>query len=172
MIAALTGCGNSGDTSSRNNNQGVGVNDILDNAATEAGNSDTESKGNSTPSASSGSVSYSDIDLDLTTLSATMVYSEVYNMMSSPDDYMGKVVKMAGAFTYYHDEASGNYYFACIVQDATACCQQGIEFQLAGDKTYPDDYPEVGEEITVTGVFSTYNEGEYRYCTLLNAVFE
>lgn len=33
-------------------------------------------------------------DVDLTTLSSTMVYSEVYNMMCEPDRYLGKRIKM------------------------------------------------------------------------------
>ncbi|MCR5683275.1 MAG: hypothetical protein K6G29_12585, partial [Clostridiales bacterium] len=105
----------------------------------------------------------------LTVLSSTMVYSEVYNMMVSPEQYIGKTVKMDGLFAYYHDEATGNYYFACIIQDATACCAQGIEFVLTEDYVYPDDYPEVDEEICVVGVFDTYQEGDYTYCTLRKA---
>ena len=35
-----------------------------------------------------------------------------------------------------------------------------------------EDYPEIDEEITVVGVFDTYMEGEYRYCTLRNASLE
>ena len=34
---------------------------------------------------------------------------------------------------------------------------------------YPDDYPEADAEICVVGVFDTYQEGEYTYCTLRNA---
>ena len=109
------------------------------------------------------------IDVDLTVLSSTMVYSEVYNMMESPEEYIGKTIKMDGLFAYYHDEATDNYYFACVIQDATACCSQGIEFVLAGDHAYPEDYPEVNEEICVVGVFDTYREGSYTYCTLRNA---
>ena len=110
-------------------------------------------------------------DVDLTTLSSTLVYSEVYNMMTAPSDYVGKNVKMKGAFSYYQDPNTGNEYYACIIQDATACCAQGIEFVLAGDHKYPDDYPEMNSEITVAGVFDTYMEGEYMYCTLKNARF-
>ena len=109
------------------------------------------------------------IDLDLTELSSTMVYSEVYNMMTSPENYLGKTVKMDGTFASYHDEASDKYYFACIIQDATACCSQGIEFVLTEDYSYPDDYPTEGDEICVVGVFDTYTEGEFTYCTLRNA---
>ena len=58
---------------------------------------------------------------------------------------------------------------ACIIQDATACCAQGIEFVLTEDYVYPDDYPEVDEEICVVGVFDTYQEGDYTYCTLRKA---
>ena len=78
---------------------------------------------------------------------------------------------MSGQFSYLSDESTGKEYFACIIQDATACCAQGIEFELAGDYVYPDDYPEIGEEVCVTGVFETYMEGNYIYCTLKNAAF-
>ena len=109
------------------------------------------------------------IDVDLTVLSSTMVYSEVYNMMASPENYMGKTVKMGGSFAFYHDEVSDNDYYACIIADAAACCSQGIEFILTDDYTYPDDYPEQGGDICVVGVFDTYKEGGYTYCTLRNA---
>ncbi len=112
------------------------------------------------------------VDVDLTVLSGTVVYSEVYNMMVSPENYLGKTVRMKGPFAVYQDESTGKYYFACIIQDATACCSQGIEFELQPDRIYPDDYPAVGDDICVAGVFDTYLEGEYMYCTLRDAVIE
>ncbi|MBR4743508.1 MAG: hypothetical protein IK082_04870 [Oscillospiraceae bacterium] len=110
------------------------------------------------------------IDIDLTEMSSTMVYSEVYSMLETPENYIGKTVKMNGIFAYYYDEETGSYYFACIIRDATACCSQGIEFVLTDDYVYPDDYPEVGGDVTVLGRFDTYMEGEYLYCTLRDAV--
>lgn len=109
------------------------------------------------------------VDVDLTALSSTMVYAEVYNMMVSPENYVGKTVKMSGQFVPYYDEGTGNYYFACFISDATACCSQGIEFVLAGEASYPEDYPSEGETICVIGTFDTYMEGESMYCTLRNA---
>ena len=53
-----------------------------------------------------------------------------------------------------------------MIQDATACCSQGMEFVLNNDYKFPEDYPAEGEDITVTGVFETYKEGEYLYCHL------
>lgn len=110
------------------------------------------------------------VDVDLTALSSTMVYSEVYNMTVSPDDYIGKTVKMRGSFAYA--KGDDRYYFACIIADATACCSQGIEFILADERKFPDEYPEKDAEITVTGTFDTYYEGQYMYCQLINATME
>lgn len=110
-----------------------------------------------------------ELDVDLTTLSSTMVYSEVYNMMYEPNRYVGKRIKMDGQFAVYEDSNTGAVYTACIIMDATACCSQGLEFVLAGEKTYPDDYPELGAEITVTGIFQLYDENGTTYCHLVDA---
>jgi len=110
-----------------------------------------------------------EIDVDLTQLSSTMVYSEVYNMMTTPDEYIGKTVKMAGQFALYHDETTDVNYYACVIADATACCQQGLEFVLEGDYKYPDDYPALKSLITVVGEFRTYTENGVLYCHLVNA---
>ena len=106
---------------------------------------------------------------DLTTMSSTMIFSTVSNMMLYPDVYQGKTVKLEGNFSVYHDEGADRYLFAAIVPDATACCQQGIEFVLDGDYKYPDDYPEEGQSITIKGVFNTYNEYGFNYAQLQNA---
>lgn len=93
------------------------------------------------------------VDVDLTKLSSTMVYSEVYAMVYEPEQYMGKTVKMNGLFSSF-EGAAGQVYYTCIVQDATACCAQGLEFELRD----VDGYPEHGTEITVIGTFDTYQE--------------
>ncbi len=112
-----------------------------------------------------------DVDLDLTKLSSTMVYSEVYNMMNTPENYLGRRVRMQGKFSVYQDPTSNAVYFACLIADATACCSQGVEFVLDGSHSYPDDYPPLGTQITVTGEFATYTEGGARYCHLIGASF-
>ena len=174
LIFAMTGCGNSSSGSKPGSNQPAGVNDVLEQGMAEADseinwdsngpsesvssnnpqstNKDTKSSESTTASDAPAGEPAGNIDVDLTVLSSTMVYSEVYNMMVSPEEYVGKTVKMDGLFAYYHDEATGNFYFACIIQDATACCAQGIEFVLTEDYTYPDDYPEVDAEICVFGM--------------------
>lgn len=105
------------------------------------------------------------VDVDLTVLSSTMVYSEVSNMVSNPADYIGKTVKMKGTFATDENEM---YYF-CVIADATACCSQGLEFILKGDAQYPQDYPTAGDEISVVGRFESYNEGTETYYHLVES---
>lgn len=116
------------------------------------------------------------VDVDLTVLSSTMVYSEVYNMLYFyPKDYYGKTVKMTGQFNVYQwvDEsgvvADMPVAYACIISDATACCAEGMEFVLKDDLAYPDDYPELGAEITVIGEFQPYEENGVTWYHLVNA---
>jgi len=99
-----------------------------------------------------------DVDVNLTALSSIMVYSEVYNMMTVPDDYLGKSVKMRGEYAGTYYDVTDQYYHYVIIADATACCQQGLEFIWEGEHNYPDDYPELGTEVEVSGVFGSYDE--------------
>ena len=107
------------------------------------------------------------VDVDLTKMSSTMVYSEVLNMQQHSDEYTGKIVRMKGPFNV--TELDGKRYFACLIKDATACCSTGIEFVWAGNHTYPDDYPKENEEVTVTGTFNVYTEGKSKYLQLKDA---
>lgn len=107
--------------------------------------------------------------VDLTKQSSTMIYTTVYNMMYYPENFVGKTIKMTGNYSEYIAEDTGKRYFACIIKDATACCSQGVEFELTEDYKYPDNYPKEADPITVEGVFDLYKEGEYQYCTLRNA---
>ena len=108
-----------------------------------------------------------EVDLDLTQLSSTMVYSEVYNMMLAPEKYEGKTIRITGMLEVYED--AGQTYFACIITDATACCAQGLEFFPKDGYRYPEDFPSVGEAVTVEGTFTLVSEGQYRYMQLVDA---
>ncbi len=107
--------------------------------------------------------------VDLTVLSATAVYAEVYDMMFYPEKYIGKTVKMKGLYDEFYDESTKKRYHACIIMDATACCAQGIEFVLTEDYKYPEDYPKEADDIVVEGVFDVYTEESGSYCTLRNS---
>lgn len=104
-----------------------------------------------------------DVDVDLTTMSSTMVYSYVADMLANPDNYKGQVVRMEGDSNTTH---GGTH--SCIVYDALGCCTEGIEYQLPDEESYPDD----GDAITVVGKFATYTKGEGKYFVLIDSVLE
>lgn len=144
------------------------VEDVLKDGTASSASERTESGSEREPSSDPPSDSrYKEYDIDLTKLSSTMVYSEVYNMMTEPEGYLGKVVKVKGPFAVY--EGKSRNYYACIIEDATACCAQGMEFVPAEKLTYPEDFPPLETQLTVVGVFDTYTEGDNVYCQLLNA---
>lgn len=109
------------------------------------------------------------VDLDLSVLSGTVVYAQVYNMMVDPETYQGRRIRIQGNFNYFQDPDTQQEYFAAIISDATACCAQGIEFVWKGEHVYPQDYPELDTELTVTGIFDTYEEYGNTYIQLLDA---
>ena len=117
-------------------------------------------------------------EVDLTVLSSTMVYAEVYNMLyNDPESYLGKTVRARGEFSIYQLVVDGVLQpdpvaYACIIADATACCAEGMEFVLKDDLAYPDDYPEPGAEITVVGEFQAYEENGITGYHLINARLE
>ncbi|MCR4631499.1 MAG: hypothetical protein K5786_07690 [Treponema sp.] len=108
------------------------------------------------------------VDFDLTKMSPTMIYSTVFDMMIAPENYENKVIKVEGMFNIFINEVTNDRYYAVLVQDATACCQQGLEFIWIGDHNFPDDYPEEFSEIVVTGTFTTAEEDGITY-SYLNA---
>ncbi len=109
------------------------------------------------------------VDLDLSKMSDTIVYAELYQMMAEPSDFDGKIIRISGWYDVYEDPLSGQVYTSCIIPDATGCCAQGLEFVWAGDHVYPQDYPEPGTYLTVTGRFETYMEDEWIYIHLVDS---
>ena len=118
------------------------------------------------------------VDVDLTTLSSTMVFAEVSNLMYDPIPYLGKTVRMDGEFSVEHgytmdrEEDLSQNFFYCIIEDALACCAQGLEFSLAGDYAYPEDYPTEGDTIRVVGPVEFFEVNGFRHLRLGDAVLE
>ena len=118
---------------------------------------------------------YENIDVDLTAMNATMVYSQVNDMLSNPDPYIDKVVKMTGPFKPYESTSPDFCYPAIVITDATACCGSGIEFLLYGiprcSMAGGNGYPLYNEEATIVGVFKTYLEDNSVYVHLVDAIW-
>lgn len=115
------------------------------------------------------------VDVDLTTLSSTMVYAEVFNMRLSPDNYIGKNIRMTGIFTVYQDPGTNQIYCGVIAQDATACCAQGLDLVMPEGLSYPRDYPTPESKVTVVGTLQadrTLEKQGIVFLRLENVVFE
>ena len=118
------------------------------------------------------SSSSNSVDLDLSKMSSTVVYSQIYNMWENPEQYVVKNVKMAGCYTYSENPELGIVYHACYVPDSTACCTQFLEFIRPDGYNWPADYPEADANIVVTGRLETYEENGVTYLTLADAKLE
>ena len=110
----------------------------------------------------------SDADYDITG-SATVAYAALYAMLYEPEEYVGKTVCLRGSFSTYEDPFSGERFYGCVLQDVTACCTLGMEFNPAEGFSFPQDFPADGEEITVLGTFDTYEKNGFTFCTLRDA---
>ena len=116
------------------------------------------------------------IDVDLTSMDSTMVYSTVYQMLADGPSYVDQVIKMDGTYYSSTDPDTGQIYHFVIIQDATACCQQGMEFVWDdGSHVYPDEYPADGTEVVVKGTYELYKDdpsAQYNFCRLGNSSLE
>lgn len=110
-----------------------------------------------------------DVTLDMTKLSTTMVFSQMYNLLAEPKEYFGKVIRIKGNFDSQIDLNNNKRYYGIFIMDSTACCTQGLEFEPYAKLKYPEDFPEIGDEVIITGEFNTYKEGDFNYCNLIKA---
>ena len=99
-----------------------------------------------------GTMQNESVDVDLSSLSATMVYAKVNDMVTNPTAYIGKTIKAKGVYDTSYFDRTQKYYNYVVIKDATACCAQGLEFKYSGN------YPGRGSEIVIVGVFGSYTE--------------
>lgn len=95
------------------------------------------------------------LHLDLTKMSGTVVFALVNRMVTEPAKFQGKRIRMAGVFSSYYDDQIDRRFYGCVIADALACCSQGLAFELAKPRKFPDEYPAEGAAIIV--------EGDYDY---------
>lgn len=111
------------------------------------------------------------VDIDLTVLSPQMLLAEVQNIGEKYYEYEDKVIKINGRFNSFVYEGNNKRYYQCVLSDACCSFESGIglEFEWAGNHTYPEDYPDIQDPITVTGRFTVYEEDGNMYATLASS---
>lgn len=175
ITSIATGCGkDTSDTDSasvKTTNGVTGVSDVLASgvdAANAQSTTHVPTDEERAKAMKAAAASTEGVDFDLTKLSGVMIYSQVFDMVANPDNYKGKIIRNEGNYGEYYDDETDKLYRACVIPDATACCQQGIEFVLKDDSNAEEDLV-VGLPVSVQGSFDTYYEGKVQYCTLRNA---
>ena len=96
-------------------------------------------------------------DVDLSAMSGTMVYAEVYNIMLNPAKYERKIIKVRGTYRVSYYPPTEKFYNYVLIADATGCCAQGLEF-IAAKSISSENYPAIGTEIEIVGAFKSYEE--------------
>ncbi len=91
------------------------------------------------------------IDLDFTKINYVMASGIIFDMLMNQNDYLGKKIKIKGAF--WADQSEPEPFLAVLLYDETACCQTGLTFKDVR-RHYPEDYPELLSEIEITGVYT------------------
>lgn len=109
------------------------------------------------------------IDINLARMSGTMVYAQVYKMVTEPVKFIGKRVKMKGVFSSYYDEETKKRYYGCVIADALACCSQGLAFELAKERKFPEEFPAEGAAIIIVGDFEMEEDGDDAFPVIRNA---
>lgn len=110
------------------------------------------------------------IDIDLTLLNATMSYGQMFDMLVNPKNYEGKIVKVKGQFVKYFDDIQKKTYYLVNIVDQAGCCAMGVEFVPKDIDNW--QLPLEGDEIIVTGMFSTYIENDNTYASMVDCIIE
>lgn len=137
ILILVTGCAQTGNSQTGNSENGESA--FETSKSENADDSDRRGDGDGT------------IDLDLTKLSGTMVYGEVFQLLVEPQAYVGKTIKVRGTYRVDNTSRENTSYHFIMIQDAAACCQNGLEFMA-------NEYPEDSAEIEIVGTYSTYEE--------------
>ena len=91
----------------------------------------------------------SKIDFDMRNLNYNMVSAITFEMLVDPQKYDGKTAAISGQF--YSEVYEGTRYYSVIVWDATLCCPAGMDFIPPEGLSYPKDFPQDEQKITVYG---------------------
>jgi thiol-disulfide isomerase/thioredoxin len=95
------------------------------------------------------------VDIDFTRMSATLVSAQIDNMFADIPSYIGQTMKIQGEYSPFFWSAMGTTVHFMLIDCPSGCMKQ-IEFKLHGGRIYPDEYPDIGDMIEITGVFGTY----------------
>ncbi len=96
-----------------------------------------------------------EIDMDLTSLSITMMFAETTNILSHPEPNLGKIIRLAGMYYSIEDPDTGELQYYCSVYDG-CCSTADVRFSLEEGAEAPETYLKKGDVILLTGEFAPF----------------
>ncbi len=98
-------------------------------------------------------------DVDLTKMSNTIIYSQIYDIVANQKNYINKTINLVGTLDSQYYDSVGQTLSFIIINDAIGCCPQGLELR------FPDDVelPATDTIIGVQGTMITYTEEENEF---------
>ena len=138
---------------------------VLSGCSVQQVQQDSSASSQSQPSAQEAQAAQAEaVDLDFTRMSSTMVYAYVYNIVCSPEDFLGQRCRIGGISDQSYWDQTDTVYHYVVIEDATACCAQGLEFVLTSED---DAYPLPGADIEISGEWAQYEEDGEIYFHIL-----
>lgn len=89
-------------------------------------------------------------DIDFVDMNYNMVSSSIFNILIDAEKFLGKTVRFRGEYFETNDSGADEALHSCLIYDATACCQTGLQFELPQGKVYPKEH----ENIEIFGTLS------------------
>jgi hypothetical protein len=99
------------------------------------------------------------VDVDLTRLGDNMRMAEYANILSTPEEFLGKTIRVSGLYFTIVDPVSWRLTNIVTITEPDSCCPpEGFEVIVGSfDNPLPFDFPLEGRRIELAGVFSSYN---------------
>ncbi|MFI3326428.1 MAG: hypothetical protein R3Y35_09670 [Clostridia bacterium] len=85
------------------------------------------------------------IDYDLTSVSDTVMLSQIINLIYAPEEYENTFFKVTGMFQEYELTDSDDMIYFIVIYDEAGCCPYGVELRFTEEIDLPENY----EEITI-----------------------
>lgn len=109
-----------------------------------------------------------EIDFDLSAFNGGMTYAQMIQVCNAPESYVGKVFRVQGKFNYSETREMAKIIFS----DKSGCCELAMMFRTEQPLVYPEDYPALYNDITITARLATDGEDPDSPCWLADAVLE
>ena len=107
-------------------------------------------------------------DLDLSGFNRAMTYAQISGILRTPEAFEGMIIRAKGQFNYSEKTQTAKIIFS----DSAGCCEITLAFSGMEDWIFPDHYPPLYAQITVTGRLTIDSDDPEQPVCLTEALME